>query len=982
MRQAWAAPGVAEAIEVATPSLADRISAICAGDPVEPRQVHSAAVSLARYLLRMRHRSTPFGLFAGIAPAHFGSRFALRWGHDHRPVARADAAWLAEVISQLEACPDLLHRLHVVVDPTHVICGDFLVVAFQQPPPATGPRRSRQVKVRHTPALRTLVEAARTPIAFSELSGKLAAAYPHSSSTAIDELLAGLVSARILLTVLHPPMTVVDGLAHLNRQLAAAQAENIPRLATTIHTLREVQTALDRHVGATSAEHRHLRGRARQTMRTLSTIVDHPVTVDLHLDCELVLPEAVAHEAERAAAALTRLTSYPSGAPGWLAYHAAFLDRYGPGALVPVLNLTDPHYGLGLPAGYRSSLREPPARSLTSRDEQLLAIAQRSALDGARELNLSDHLVKELTLRDDITQPPHLDLCFHLHAPTRQALQGGDFTLVVASLTSTAGASVGRFLDLLSPPERARFLTSYAELPTLTEGALHAHLSSPPLHARTENVSRAPRTWPTLICVGEYNDFPALALSDLAVTADPHRFRLVSISTGQTIEPAVLNTVEASNFAHPLARFLSELPRAHTAVFGAFPWGAARHLPYLPRIRYGRSILSPARWRLQASELPAVDASWDEWRKALDKWQRRHGTPGAVLLGDDDRCLRLNLEESAHLQLLRADLTRAGHATLREAPEQAAYGWFDGRAHEITVTLASTRPPAPARPRSAVAVIRRDHGHLPGASSWAFAKLYGHRDMQTPLLTAHLPELLAAGQVPPQWWFVRYRDPEDHLRLRIQLPTPAMFTQVIEQVGAWAATLRRLGLINRMAWDTYVPETGRFGTGPAMGAAEGLFAADSTTAVTQLTHPGVGHRQVLTAASFIDLAIAFIGDVDAAMRWLVDHLSNSSAVRPPRSLHQEARRVADPRGNFAALRQLPGGEEVLASWAARRHAAAYYRDQLRVRSDIDPDYALGSLLHLHHNRMAGADQEDEYACTRLARTVALSFCAQAQSTHR
>src|SRR4051812_42793273 len=66
--QVWADESVATAIEVATPVLAESVRRILGGERRTPRTVRSAAISLARYLLRMRHRATPFGLFAGPAP--------------------------------------------------------------------------------------------------------------------------------------------------------------------------------------------------------------------------------------------------------------------------------------------------------------------------------------------------------------------------------------------------------------------------------------------------------------------------------------------------------------------------------------------------------------------------------------------------------------------------------------------------------------------------------------------------------------------------------------------------------------------------------------------------------------------------------------------------------------------------------------------------------------------------------------------------
>ena len=81
-----------------------------------------------------------------------------------------------------------------------------------------------------------------------------------------------------------------------------------------------------------------------------------------------------------------------------------------------------------------------------------------------------------------------------------------------------------------------------------------------------------------------------------------------------------------------------------------------------------------------------------------------------------------------------------------------------------------------------------------------------------------------------------------------------------------------LGLIARVQWDTYFPETARFGGGAAMDAAESYFAADSAAALAQLTasgEKGGPDIRALTAASLLDIAIALIGDASEAMSWLM-----------------------------------------------------------------------------------------------------------------
>lgn len=66
---------------------------------------------MTRCLLRMTGRSTPFGLFAGVAAAAVGVPPVVRWGAEHRPVVRAGGSWLVAVIGDLESSPALRRRL-------------------------------------------------------------------------------------------------------------------------------------------------------------------------------------------------------------------------------------------------------------------------------------------------------------------------------------------------------------------------------------------------------------------------------------------------------------------------------------------------------------------------------------------------------------------------------------------------------------------------------------------------------------------------------------------------------------------------------------------------------------------------------------------------------------------------------------------------------------------------------------------------------
>lgn len=156
-------------------------------------------------------------------------------------------------------------------------------------------------------------------------------------------------------------------------------------------------------------------------------------------------------------------------------------------------------------------------------------------------------------------------------------------------------------------------------------------------------------------------------MQDLAVTTDHDRLYVVSLSRRQVVEPALIHAA-AWHTMPALARLLCEIPRATSAAMSLFDWGVADCLPFRPQVRYRRTILSAARWRLSPRELPGPAASRREWTAAMAAVRERLRLPTSVSVGTADRRLRLNLEDRMDLALLRAhldDRSESGRPGLR-----------------------------------------------------------------------------------------------------------------------------------------------------------------------------------------------------------------------------------------------------------------------------------------------------------------------------
>jgi thiopeptide-type bacteriocin biosynthesis protein len=342
--------------------------------------------------------------------------------------------------------------------------------------------------------------------------------------------------------------------------------------------------------------------------------------------------------------------------------------------------------------------------------------------------------------------------------------------------------------------------------------------------------------------------------------------------------------------------------------------------------------------------------------------------------------------------LFRDLLGGAEQVTVSEAPAAADHGWLGGRAHEIVIPVASAAPAArpPAIMTAPGPWIRAGSlsSFLPGSRVLS-AKLYGHPDCFDVILTAHLPGLLAEWDGPPAWWFVRYRDPAPHLRLRLHLENPPEYGLAAVRVGAWADRLRRGGLITDLVLAAYWPETARYGTGITLAAAETLFAMDSAAAVAQLAMqaaaPGIRSR-ALTAASLADLVTAMSGGQEAGTSWLIRHPGPAGTARASegdRTVLRQALALAGADTTGTGLLAHPGGQHVAAAWQARAEAAAAYaRHVAEPCSGLRPDAVLGTLLHMHHARIHGPGADCESACRRLTRAIAMARAARADAAGR
>ncbi|MBM2623425.1 lantibiotic dehydratase [Actinoplanes sp. LDG1-06] len=957
----WALPGFRTAVELASPDLTARLDQLLTpGSNPSTKVVQRAVLAVASYLRRWQRRSTPFGLFAGVTTASAGPA-VRKIGETHHAQVRADADWLAQIIDRLENHRGLRRSLFLIANNGGQIRAGRVVVPAR---PVAGRSTAgvlTESSVRHTKPVALALFLATQPVRFDNLVAQLAERLPRGDADKIEALLDGLVDSNILITSLRPPTTATNALTHLIGVLGSASAWRIPDLAPLVDQLGRLAGLLSAHnAQVSSGSQASLRTHLVEAMNTVVKAAT-PLAVDVRFDATVSVPQKVLDEAAAAASVMLRLTTQPFGTHAWLDYHARFRARYGLGGLVGVRDLVADS-GLGYPAGYLGAPRPQPAwRMLTERDSRLLALVQQTALDGSAEISLSSADIDALTIGDPATvaAPPRIEIGITVLTDSADTLNQGDFDILVTGAPRAQTSMLGRFAHLLDRATVDQLAESYA--PRGSEETVAAQVAFPPRRTHNDNVVRVGRLGAKIIPISELIDSDSISIDDLAVTADAAQFHLVRRSTGQRVVAYVPHALDVTVQTPPLARFLAEVGDSRSAVYGPLDLGAAaRTMPYIPRIRYQRTILAPARWLLTIADLGSAAET--------ARWRRRWRLPGQVIVCHGDQRLPLDLDDPLDEALLKSHLRRSGRLELREDLAAARPGWL-GRPAELVIPMSLASP----APRPLPTMTRPARAERPGTSAVVNARLIGSPGRFDDILADHLPafaENLTDSGVT-RWWASRHRDlirldADQYLRLTLRLDNAAAYGLVVAQLSAWTERLHDAGLPNELMLTTRHPHPARYGGSSVMAAAEQVFATDTAAAISQLrtSREGSIPSQALAAASIARMAAGFAADPTAGYQSLLASLRSHTAAAD-RALTQQTRRLT----SVQQIRDLTGGEALLEAWRVR-HAAlqAYYR---AVDNARDSATILRTLVHDHHVRAVGVDPGFERSTNHLARAAAM-----------
>lgn len=936
------APLLTEALFVAS-----RHVASADGEPSE--SMSRGALTRRAYTLRARWRTISHGAFVGVAPGDFaqrGNEPVLRLGHRHRARSNPSPAWLTALSERALEQPEVFAVLRFTAAPDAVRRGTRLEHEW----------RMRRVTVRATDAVMLIMDVSARGATLREVLTAVDDRWPHVPATTVINTLKDLIRAGFVFTDLLPDDVSNDPLGHLLEHLPTNHPAHEP-----VRRLRQTLERADRHPVGDPIRLAALAD--AQKAADDVQVHERPLTVDVVADATVNVPAELRAEAERAASVLWRITP-PSDS--LYRFRERFIDHYGTGRAVPLLDATDATIGIDLAHDTGDDgASASPARSadrMARRSRRLGKLLNDTLFHGHVEVVLDDATIAELgaTGEPDDVPPPTSELGAQVIAASAHDRAAGRLMLAVTSCCSPAGATSGRF---------ARLVPGTAPVTGGTEPSEEMVAEIVVRPRSPEGATLAPATGRTAwrIPVGVPSRPGDLDLNDLRLVAIGERLRLWSSQHDRPVRPE-LRTRLADRLLPPLAAFLDRLGRDGCRPLTGWSWGPFREAPFQPRVRYRRTILAPARWLLPATLTRAVHSP-TAWANAVAAWRATTmpPLPDVIVTDHADQRLPLDLRRPDDRELLRRYVGR-GLTAICEPPGgpnavQAVVTSPLGR-HVLELIVPLERRAGPRPFSGPVAAIQRapETGRFLPGSSWLSLAIRTPAPCQDEILRA-LPSLTdRLGEYVDTWFWLRYDTPTygPHLRIRFHGQPAELGAHVLPAISAWSTDLTRQRLSAGFSIEPYDQEIERYGGPDAIAAAERVFATDSRLVIDILTTTSDSDQRVIAAA----MSAAAIADQVA---------DRDPAALTGRHLDR------DTRQRFTAMRAHTRDlwiRETTTSrswpadgdwWTARSEALLAYQDA--VKPTLRTACA-SSIIHMHANRLLG-----DHNAERLTRALAADLLA-------
>lgn len=839
-----------EGIYITSPSLYNEHQKQLNATLTDAKELKKLSVSLHKYSTRASMRCTPFGLFAGLGNGSFDTQskvvLSTNTATSVQRNTRLDmnvlCALAQELATQSYIQPHLVFYTNKSV---YQIENQYRYVEYYY----TNNKRIHKIsKVDFSDYLQLLLTQAQQGKTIAQLCALLV-----NDDITYDEVNAfvhELITSQLLISDLEPTVTGADFLEVIIKISTAiystAPCAELEEILQLLNKIKNELITLDASLVNTTAPYQSIFNQLKQIVPTITEtnlfqtdLFKRYETATLSTDVQTSILSTLSF--------LNKITP-PNTNPSLINFKNKFTERYED-TEIPLLQALDTETGIGYPNKDTNGINDLVddlylANRATEGDIKwnayqscLHKLLIKSIAQQQTVIHISEHDFKDIDFTTN-KLPYSFSILFKLFDSNNRLffkLAGG----------SSAINLLGRFgngsTELLSTIHT--IATHEAEQ---VGNAILAEIVHLP-ESRTGNILARPsfRAYeiPYLAKASVAKEFQ-LTPSDLYLSIKGNSILLRSKRLNKKILPRLGNAHNFSFNALPVYQFLCDLQVQHFDKYSlGFNWGAlANQYSFLPRVEYNNVVLSSAKWQLQKHDFEKLTKPLNEAEsiRLFYEFKQTHKLPDAFLIVDGDNELLIDTSQNIAIATFIDSLKNRQSITLEEFlfdenNPLVTDSNGNGFTNECIATVLNPDNKLQQQELKEPIVYTSQKQFSIG-SEWLYYKIYCGVKTADYILTQKIKPIVAhllGNNSIDKWFFIRYSDPETHLRFRLHLTDIRHHQLIIELINKELAPLLQQNVITKLQTDTYMRELERYGDN-SMELTETLFYYDSECCVNSI----------------------------------------------------------------------------------------------------------------------------------------------------
>ncbi|PSL48028.1 thiopeptide-type bacteriocin biosynthesis protein [Chitinophaga niastensis] len=803
--------------------------------------------SLYKYWVRACTRSTPYGLFAGCTTGIVDKATSLQLNsiHDAHQYVRLDMDYYTKICNHIQQLPAVSNVLYYYPNNSIYKSGDKY--RYAEYTITNNRRKYLLTAVEDSVFIEKIIRETASGLTIPAMVQII---LTEDNTIPEEEAIAfvrELIDAQLLIADIEPKITGTDNLEVLINRLSSI--EDAAALRDGLIALQQLFQQQDYEQTRLAAIHQTC-----ETAFPLSAPKDL-LQIDLFKTAsQCTMGETLMQGIVTQVNSLLALChGYTKGQSDMSGFATRFRELYESQEM-PLNLVLDGETGIGYGAGIESTVHAPfvedvasaaPAENTTVNWSLLQQLAldkyEEFLREGKDTVMITDEDLNRLGDPETVQMASSVYLFGTLLAPAAGEADKGNYLFALHSMGGPSAANLlGRFCNGdIQLAEKVKTVLE-AEAAANPDVVLAEVVHFP--EARATNVLIRPALRPFEIpyigvagVAGAYQ----IPVSDLMVSVRNNEVVLRSRRLNKRVIPRLSSAHNYSFNSLPIYKFLCDLQHQSVVSSLHWDWGVFASRQRLPRVMYKNIIVSRACWTMIAKDIEQLGEDEAAQLLFFEQYRAKQEMPEKVLLSEADNELVIDLTQPASIQVLLDQIRKSSTVKLKEFLFEEKGGVVRDHedniyAHELliplTCTLTSDKPRPVAGKDMDISMARLTPRNFAPGSEWLYVKIYCGFMIAEELLSGYFAEQVPEWQEDglfEQFFFLRYGDPQPHIRLRfLNSAHPSNNDVLLHLIETALQKYIRTGQVQKIQCDTYVREIERYGADTIM-YSEQLFCADS-----------------------------------------------------------------------------------------------------------------------------------------------------------